>query len=50
MNTKERIQSLKVTMEDALHDLGRIGKQYGPESIEDWWVTVKYELARLKMR
>jgi len=29
---------------DALYDLTRIGKRYGPVNIRDWWSSVWHEL------
>ena len=48
MTNEEKIEALKTRMRDAIHDLGRIGKKYGPETIKDWWISVKYEVDRLR--
>ncbi len=47
MTEVEKIEALKTRMRDALHDLGRVGKSFGPETIKDWWIGVKHEVARI---
>ncbi|MCB7128539.1 MAG: hypothetical protein J3T61_03240 [Candidatus Brocadiales bacterium] len=43
------MNSMIQVLKDAIHDLGRIGKPYGPTDAGDWWDTVKHEVnLRLK--